>query len=123
MKLFNLEEAKAGKPVVTRDGKPVRILVFDRNGDGYQPIIALVDYGNYEQLFSYHENGCLAYGVISDGNLVMKSEKKEGWINLYGGYDGINANPKVFCTEHAARIDAQDPGDLYVATVKVEWEE
>lgn len=40
MKPFNLEQAKQGKPVVTRDGRPVRILAFDRKG--CYPIIGLI---------------------------------------------------------------------------------
>lgn len=32
MKPFNLEEAKAGKPVVNGEGFPVRILAFDNSG-------------------------------------------------------------------------------------------
>lgn len=39
MKPFNLEEAKAGKPVCTRDGRKVNILRFDLNNP--YPIIAV----------------------------------------------------------------------------------
>lgn len=41
MKPFNLEEAKAGKPVYTRDGRRVEILSFDNPNNGY-PILARV---------------------------------------------------------------------------------
>lgn len=41
MKPFNLEEAKAGKPVCTRDGRRVEILSFDKPNNGY-PILARV---------------------------------------------------------------------------------
>lgn len=40
MKEFDLEKAKAGHPVCTRDGKEARILCFDRIG--HRPIVALV---------------------------------------------------------------------------------
>ena len=30
MNIFNLEKAKQGEPVITRDGKSVRIICFDR---------------------------------------------------------------------------------------------
>lgn len=42
MKPFNIEEAKAGKPVVTRAGNKTRIVCFDKSGRGC-PLIALVD--------------------------------------------------------------------------------
>lgn len=38
---FDLEAAKAGKPVCTRDGRKVRIICFDRTTyDNYTTIIA-----------------------------------------------------------------------------------
>ena len=44
MRKFNLEEAKAGKPVCTRDGKDARIEYID--SDSLYPIVAriVVDY-------------------------------------------------------------------------------
>lgn len=41
MKPFNLEEAKAGKPICTRDGLLARIICFNRQGDN-KPIVALI---------------------------------------------------------------------------------
>lgn len=41
MKAFDLEKAKAGEPVVCRDGSPARIICFDRLHDRYN-IVALV---------------------------------------------------------------------------------
>jgi hypothetical protein len=40
MKPFNLEEAKAGKPVCTRDGKRVEIISFE-NPNSVYPILAI----------------------------------------------------------------------------------
>ena len=44
MKPFNLEKAKQGAEVITRDGRKVKILTFSRRNNDY-PIVALVDYG------------------------------------------------------------------------------
>lgn len=57
MKPFNLKEAKAGKPVCTRDGRRVEIISFDNSNNNY-PISARVfsndtDYTN----FSYNQKG------------------------------------------------------------------
>ncbi len=41
MKPFNLEEAKVGKPVCTRDGKRVEIISFE-NPNSVYPILARV---------------------------------------------------------------------------------
>lgn len=42
LKPFDLEKAKQGAEVVTRDGKPARIICWDRVGKLY-PIVALVE--------------------------------------------------------------------------------
>ena len=57
MKEFNFEEAKAGKPVRTRNGSKVRILCYD--GVMQQPIVALVKSkaGGVESVMCYSENG------------------------------------------------------------------
>ncbi len=41
-KPFDLEAAKAGAPVMTRDGRPARILAFDLKADEY-PIAAAIE--------------------------------------------------------------------------------
>lgn len=41
MKEFNLELAKAKHPVQTRDGKPARIVCYDKRCGNY-PIVALI---------------------------------------------------------------------------------
>ena len=56
MKPFNLEAAKKGAPVCTREGKPVRILCFDRIGDTY-PIIGLINHGDIEICTSWLPSG------------------------------------------------------------------
>lgn len=44
MKDFDLQAAKKGAPVCTRDGHKARIVCFDiRNNDF--PIVAVIDYG------------------------------------------------------------------------------
>lgn len=47
MKPFDLEAAKAGKPVCTRDGRKARIICFDRNWE--YPIVALIECENGEE--------------------------------------------------------------------------
>lgn len=40
---FDIERAKAGAKLVTRDGRNVRILCYDKKTDNRRPIVALVD--------------------------------------------------------------------------------
>lgn len=51
-KPFNLEQAKAGKPVCTRDGRKARIICFNAKTLCDYPIIALVE--NSDSFISGH---------------------------------------------------------------------
>lgn len=120
MKPFNLELAKVGHPVCTRDGRDVRVLCFDRMDPQY-PIIALVKGNVFEELKSYTPDGYLTNGTTCDLDLVMKPEKKEGWINIYER-DDINSTSM---TVYKSRKEAfkSRARDGYVDTIKIEWEE
>ena len=82
MKEFNLERAKAGKPVCRRDGKKARIICYDAKSD--RPIIALVEYENGEEgICNYHTNGSFFLNKGDERDLMMAAEKHEGWVNIY----------------------------------------
>lgn len=73
MRPFNLDLAKRGASVVTREGKPVRIICFDRKDEKRKGnIIALVSGSDkYEQIVQYHESG-QQINFISDLDLMME---------------------------------------------------
>ena len=114
LKSFDIEAAKAGKPVCTRDGRKARIICFDKAG--VYPIIALVQEEGMETCHFYAKDGkCVDYKHKYD--LMMLPEKKEGWVNIYA------LNTCYSSKEEAeANID-QDYEHEYVRTVKIEWEE
>ena len=118
LKPFDLEAAKAGKPVCTRDGRKARIICFDSNGS--RPIVALVtECDDEEEIpYKYHCDGSYnCQSIPSDKDLMMLPEKKEGWINVYA------LNTCYSSKEEAeANID-RDYEDKYVRTVKINWEE
>ena len=118
LKLFDLEAAKAGKPVCTRDGRKARIICFDVKGD--KPIIALIEYEIDERPCSYFANGRFYSNPNedNDADLMMLPEKKEGWVNVYKG--GL-LDTKSYPTKKEA-FDAACSMD-YVDTVKISWEE
>ena len=117
LKPFDLEAAKAGKPVCTRDGRKARIICFDLKNDEY-PIVAAVGNDSSETLFSYTTNGEIADGIESDKDLMMLPEKKEGWVNVYKG--GL-LDTKSYPTKKEA-FDKASPKD-YVDTIKINWSE
>lgn len=60
MKEFNINEAKAGAKVITRNGRKARIICFDRkSGKWPGKMIALVTGFNnkFEQVVQYNLNG------------------------------------------------------------------
>lgn len=82
LKPFDLEAAKAGKPVCTRDGRKARIICFDRRlfyKNVSYPILAVVERSDEEDdVCGYNEKGTV---LIEDGaeykdDLMMLPEKK-----------------------------------------------
>lgn len=124
MKPFNLEEAKAGKPVVTRNGTEVRIICFDRK-NFKSPLIALLKYedSEIEITTSYTEKG--EHISNKEKDLFMKTEKKTGWVNIY--YQHLKTAPQrecgdVFSSKENAIVHAKG-SKHYITTIQIDWEE
>lgn len=124
MKKFDIEEAKSGKPVCTRDGRPVRILCYDFLSLENTPIIALVKLSEkQEAALFYTPDG-------REGNhnldLMMVGEKRKVWVNVYSEYSGSPVRSFggliPYATEEEAKKNIGDPKN-YITTVPVEWEE
>lgn len=124
MKPFNLKEylANPSWKIVTREGKPVRIICTNRLGENY-PIIALVNDKDYEMCYSYTEFGKFDehQNIDSDLDLFFATNKHEGWVNVYMNCNERNLGALCGSKEDALEV-AKDNGN-YVATVKIEWEE
>ena len=120
LKEFDLEAAKLGKPVCTRDGRKARIICFDRRlfyKNVSYPILALVECSDGEDdVCGYNEKGKV---LIEDGaeykdDLMMLPEKKEGWVNVYKSL--------IYDTLESAEEDRKGTAD-YIKTIRVEWDE
>lgn len=124
LKKFDLEAAKAGKPVCTRDGRKARIISFDRHSEDC-PIIALVvDSKNAEceEVIDYTLDGICNENIINHNkyDLMMLPQKKEGWINIYKDFED------TVCCAYLTKEDAlknRSIEDGYITTIKIEWEE
>ena len=123
MKEFDLEKAKAGAPVCTRDGRPARIICWDYQGHDWEkeedkfPIIALVKCYDGERAFLYRETGKTRDKKI---DLMMAPVKHEGWVLI---------DPEPHCMAHIydtreeAEKDAEREMIDYLAIAHIEWEE
>lgn len=122
MKPFNLEDAKAGKLVCTRDGKPARIICFDAKRENY-PIITLIENNGNEIVVSHNLNGRFSNYQEENLDLFMVSEKHEGWINIFVKLDGYRYTDGVICDSFAEAVDLGKPFEDYLTTIKIEWKE
>ena len=72
LKEFNLEAAKQGKPVCTRDGRKARIICFDLQSIEKTPIVAAVQVTDKQEVIShYYEDGRQFVDGISELDLMM----------------------------------------------------
>jgi hypothetical protein len=118
LKEFNIEAAKAGKPVCTRDGRKVRIICFDAECN--KPIVALIYDCNKETVFQYLKSGRFFVDQIDKYDLMMLPQKKEGWVNIYKDFEDTVCC--IYSTEKEA-LEEKETEEDYITTVKIEWEE
>ena len=120
LKPFDIQKAREGKPVCTRDGRKARIICFDRRlfyKNVSYPILALVECSDGEDdVCGYNEKGKV---LIEDGaeykdDLMMLPEKKEGWVNVYKERCYESKEEAISC--RACNMECID-------TIRLEWEE
>ena len=123
LKPFDLEAAKEGKPVCTRDGRKARIICFDRKDN--TPIVALIErVDGIEILQCFYNDGKCFHDSTSDNDLMILIEKKEGWVNVYREESNNNERlmePTIYKTRKDAFDNACPKG--YITTTKINWEE
>lgn len=116
MKPFNLADALAGKPVMTREGRKVVRIFYAEEACENSQVICVFETG---AVFPYYKDGTYT-NSSSAHELVMAPTKKEGWINVYK-VDSLDVTGKnIYPTEEAAL--ANKLLDC-IATIKIEWEE
>ena len=123
MKQFSLEEFKKNpnRKVVTRSGRPVRILCTDAKGDC--PVFGLalgVDDCEFPIM-------CSAIGEteFEEDDLFFDTFTNEGWVNLYRTKSEMITFGYFRKTIEDAikEIDNKSNDCRHIATVKISWEE
>lgn len=123
MKPFNLEEFKAGKPAVTKEGSPARYLGTLEGSDN--SIMVAIKIGDREFPFSYNSKG-LIWCNVHEWDLFMVPEKKEGWVvmNSNSLHDAYNVVTREQAEKIAAARQKRCSGpDGYWKVVHITWEE
>ena len=126
-KPFDIEKAKAGNPVCTRDLRPARIICYDqKDGLGNEYLMVLVsDPDGYEMGRTYRKDGTSVVGDDSSNlDLMLVSSEHTAWINIYK-YQGKSYFESGRCTyeseEEAKRHAAKGIQYNYIDTVKITW--
>ena len=123
MKQFNLDEylKNPSRKVVTREGKPARIICTDAKSEKYQVVALVTKKDEIESLATFDTSGKYWSGCNDHLDLFFAPEKQEGWINLYKSGNGWSLGANIWQTEEEAKkwVGAAD----YATTIKIEWEE
>jgi len=128
MKPFNLEEAKAGKPVCTRDGRDVRIVCWDVMNVGNCIVVLVMERVNGESVQIYYRDGTPVnvIGITDTPHvLMMKSEKLEGWVCIFKESTGGIArgvSPIIYDSWEEAKFKGEASKE-YIGYAHITWEE
>ena len=120
MKQFNLKEylEHPDRNVVTREGRPVRILCTDLDDASY-PVAAAIGNVNCDKFTS---NGIYQLGRKTKYDLFFGPAKHEGYASICFSDGEYHLDDIIYSSEKEAEINAGKYGD-FVTAVKIEWEE
>ena len=121
MKPFNINEhlEHPDWKVVTREGRPVRIVYTELDDSDY-PVVAII--GNWCP-YKFTADGIYQAGKVTKYDLFFYFKKIEAWTLFVKCAGNFVLGPIFYDTiEEARRVQESDP-DRYGPIVKVEWEE
>ena len=122
MEQFSLEKylANPSRKVVTKDGRPVRILCTDRISYNVEIVGLIMNNNGMESIFTWTQQGKQYVNTDTPNDLFFAPVKHEGWINVYEEGSNRYLEGCIYATkEEAKRIR----GYGYLTTIKIEWEE
>lgn len=128
MKPFNLEEAKAGKPVCTRAGLPVRIIDYDalipHDGTLHRCLLVQITDGEKKITAPYNpNNGRYLFpkdATVESTSHLQMGNRFIGWQNIVDDGHGNRIGSCIWKT----REEAEKNKPLHcVSTIKIFWEE
>ena len=119
MKPFSIKEhlEHPDWEVVTREGRPVRILCTDLDDNDYPVAVATKN----RHVDKYTADGLFQAGKETKYDLFFASEKHEGWVNVIRDM----VHNEVYCGNmiYASKEEAERiANNATLATAKIEWE-
>ena len=123
MKPFSIKEhlEHPDWEVVTREGRPVRILCTDLDDNDY-PVAAVVENFHVDK---YRADGLFQFGQNTKYDLFFANEKGERWgiISKLPLTDSFELFPEIFATKKEAERVLEDNPGIKCSIVKIEWED
>ena len=115
---FNLEEAKAGKPIVCRDGEEANFLIHSDLLERNQRVV----FARAGDVYACNENGKNKLNSLPDRfDLFMAPEKRTVWVNFYPDECHGQAGVSLFSSKEEA--DKRASNQTRIACVEVTFTE
>lgn len=116
---FNIGLAKAGKPILTRVGREVRILADNIND--IHCLVCAINLDDREIVQSYTINGYIDSNEkdTCDDDLMIEVEEKTVWVNVYYRPDINVYSSEVFLSEDTALCAIPDKNTKCISTKKI----
>ena len=121
MKQFSIDEylKNPNREIVTRDGR--KVTIHCTNLGKSQPVVAQIEGAEFSQIFT--KDGKFSFWQDTQDDLFFVTEKHEGWVHVFRDSTGNSyMGLQIFESKEAAEKDGEEY-NLYVTTVKIEWEE
>ena len=126
MEKFNLDKylANPSRKVVTKDGRPVRIICTDMKSYNEKIVGLIPSDTGIESIFTWTQQGKEYVNSDTSNDLLFAPEKHEGWVNIYRNSEsGYTYAGTVFDSQEDAESAILQKKFSYVTTIKIEWEE
>lgn len=112
-KPFDLEAAKAGAPLVTRDGRKARFIGHVPKARKLHRVVVILE--NEDAVTSYGEHGGYNEGGEHPSDLVIQVQTKTVYVNLY---KASSDSPQDW-TEYSTKEKAENGAAAYAYAVAV----
>lgn len=83
MKPFDLEAAKRGDPIITRDGREVKFIAYVPEAKKSDQVIVW----DHRDITCHYDDGRFSRYDTSDRDLYMAPKKRTVWVNFYPSVD------------------------------------
>lgn len=119
MKPFNLEQAKAGRPLVTRDGRSARFIAHVPEAAPLYRVLCLV--AKEASVFTFTETGKAFPDTDTSHDLFMVSSKRTWWIAVWPqGVGSFRLASYFYESEEMARTSLTCTSEAVVIPVELE---